>query len=93
MSDVHFYRLMRATRKFDPAEKDEWSLPGALSPDEALKLFEGELGFGLKRIDADAHLGEFVLEQRERYARPISASMSPSIQAGRVLAAIWVERS
>lgn len=91
MSNVHFYFLKRATPKFTPGEKDEWSIPGALSPDEALRHFEKDLGFGLRRIDDDDLVGEFVLEQRERIVRPISASTS--IQPGAVLATSWVGRS
>jgi hypothetical protein len=90
MSSVHFYSLKRATPVFDPGEKDEWSIPGALGPDEALRYFEKDLGFRLRRTDDDL-IGEFVLEQRERIVRPVGASTS--IRPGEVIATYWVGRS
>jgi hypothetical protein len=91
MQDVHFYSLKRSTPKFNPGEKDEWSIPGALSPDEALRYFEKDLGCRLSRINDDALVGQFVLEQRERIVEPIGASMS--IRPGEVLTTFWVEQS
>jgi hypothetical protein len=91
MPAAHFYSLKRATPMFSPGEKDEWSIPGALGPDEALKHFEKDLGFALRRIDDDDLVGEFVLEQRERILRPIGASTS--ISPGKVIATYWVGRS
>ena len=88
---MHFYSLKRATPKFSPGEKDEWSIPGALGLDEALRYFEKDLGFGLRRIDDDDLVGEFVLEQRERIVRPIGASIS--IRPGKALTTSWVGRS
>jgi hypothetical protein len=90
MPNVYFYSLKRATPKFTSGEKDEWSIPGALSPDEALRHFEKDLGFSLKRIDDDGLVGEFVLEQRERIVQPMGASTS--IRPGVVLATSWIER-
>lgn len=91
MSDVHFYSLKRSSPQFSPGGKDEWSIPSALGPDEALRHFEKDLGFGLRRIDDDDLVGEFVLEQRERIVRPIGASTS--IRPGEVIATYWVGRS
>ena len=42
---VHWYHLRRMTPKFDPGEKDDWSLPGELSPEAALAYFERHEGF------------------------------------------------
>jgi hypothetical protein len=91
MSEVHFYSLKRSTPKLSLGEQDEWSIPDASGPDEALRHFERDLGFGLRRIDDDDLVGEFVLEQRERIVQPIGASMS--IRPGKVLATTWVGRS
>ncbi|MFZ0372655.1 MAG: hypothetical protein WBC94_05150 [Xanthobacteraceae bacterium] len=91
MSDVHFYSLKRATPKFSSGKRDEWSIPGALGAEEALKHFERELGFGLRQIHDDDAVGEFVLEQRERILRTVGASVS--IQPGNILATSWVRRN
>jgi hypothetical protein len=91
MPNVHFYSLKRATPKFNAGERDDWSIPGALSPDEALRYFGMDLGFGLRRIDDDAQTGEFVLEERERIERAFSASTL--IRPGDVVATFWVERT
>lgn len=91
MSDVHFYSLKRATPEFSPGIRDEWSIPGALSPAEALRHFEREVGFGLKRIDDNDLIGEFVLEQREQIVKAVRAGTS--IRPGNVIATYWVGRS
>jgi hypothetical protein len=89
-SEVHFYSLKRATPNFTSGDKDEWSIPGALSPDEALRYFEKDLGFGLRRIDDDDDNGEFVLEQRERITTQRGAALS--IQPGKAITTSWVGR-
>ncbi|MGY3591739.1 hypothetical protein ACVIGB_008680 [Bradyrhizobium sp. USDA 4341] len=42
---VHWYSLQRATPLFDPAQKDEWSVPGEVRPEAALAYFTKHEGF------------------------------------------------
>jgi hypothetical protein len=91
MPEAHFYSLKRATPNFKSGERDEWSIPGALSPDEALRHFEKDIGFGLSRIVDDESVGEFVLEQRERITTQRGAALS--IQPGKIIATAWIERA
>ena len=90
MPEVYFYALRRASPNFNLPEKDEWSIPGAATQDEALIYFEKDIGFRLKQVE-DAFNGEFVLEQRERIVREFGARTS--IQPGAVIATSWVSRA
>src|SRR5271156_3764972 len=42
---VHWYALKRSTPLFDPSQKDEWTIPGELSPEAALSYFAKHDGF------------------------------------------------
>ena len=73
---VHWYHLRRMTPKFDPGEKDDWSLPGELSPEAALAYFERHEGFnaGLEFCEDGDFSADFTLEQREAIRRQYGAS-------------------
>jgi transcriptional regulator with XRE-family HTH domain len=73
---VHWYHLRRMTPKFDPREKDDWSLPGELSPEAALAYFERHEGFngGLEFCEDGDFSADFTLEQREAIRRQYGAS-------------------
>jgi hypothetical protein len=75
-NSVHWYTLRRSTPLFDPKHKDEWTMPGELSPEAALAYFVKHEGFtdGLDICDADGPLSEFVLEKREVLRRQVGAS-------------------
>jgi transcriptional regulator with XRE-family HTH domain len=73
---VHWYTLKRSAPLFDPTQKDEWTIPGELSPEAALAYFAKYEGFtdGLEICDDNGPLTEFVLEKREVLRRHIGAS-------------------
>ncbi|MBR1071138.1 transcriptional regulator with XRE-family HTH domain [Bradyrhizobium japonicum] len=89
---VHWYTLQRATPLFDPAQKDEWSIPGELSPEAALAYFAKHEGFdeGLEVANDEGPLKEFVLEKREVLRRQVGASQR--LSAGRVIQTYAVRR-
>jgi len=72
---VHWYQLSRATPKFQPPEKDEWTLPGELSPEAALFYFvkHEQVAAGLE-LCGENEMAEFVLYQRELYRSEHGAS-------------------
>jgi transcriptional regulator with XRE-family HTH domain len=89
---VHWYTLQRATPLFAPEQKDEWSIPGELSPEAALAYFTKHEGFdeGLEIADDDGPLTEFVLEKREVLRRHVGASQR--LSAGRLIDTYSVRR-
>lgn len=89
---VHWYSLQRATPLFAREQKDEWSIPGELSPEAALAYFTKHEGFdeGLEIADNDGPLTEFVLEKREVLRRHIGASQR--LSAGRLIDTYSVRR-
>jgi hypothetical protein len=78
---VHWYHLRRQTPKFEPPEKDDWSIPGELNCNAALAYFEKYEGFGegLEICDDDDLSAEFILEKREvlRSQHGASQRLSP----------------
>ncbi len=74
--EVHWYHLRRVTPEFDPKGKDDWSLPGELSPAAALAYFEKHEAFsgGLELCDEDDFSADFTLEQRMLIRRQHGAS-------------------
>jgi hypothetical protein len=78
---VHWYHLRRQTPKFDPPQKDDWSVPGELSCEAALAYFEKHEGFsdGLEICDDADRSAEFVLERRSvlRSQHGASQRLSP----------------
>jgi transcriptional regulator with XRE-family HTH domain len=91
--EVHWYHLWRQTPKFDPPEKDEWSVPGELSPEAALAYFEKHEGFSEGLIlcdDPDDLSAEFMLEQRELHRIPRGVAMS--LRPGKPLRRFAVKR-
>jgi transcriptional regulator with XRE-family HTH domain len=76
---VHWYTLKRST------PKDEWSIPGELSPEAALAYFAKHEGFtdGLEISDDEGPLTDFVLEKRKVLRRQIGASQR--LSAGKVV--------
>jgi transcriptional regulator with XRE-family HTH domain len=89
---VHWYTLKRSTPLFDPPQKDEWTIPGELSPEAALAHFAKHEGFneGLEIADDDGPLTEFSLEKREVLRRQIGASQR--LNAGRLVKTYSVRR-
>jgi transcriptional regulator with XRE-family HTH domain len=82
---VHWYTLKRSTPLFDPALKDEWTVPGELSPEAALAYFAKHEGFGegLEIADDEGPVTEFILEKREVLRRHVGASQR--LSAGRLV--------
>jgi hypothetical protein len=91
-NQVHWYHLKRQTPKFDPAEKDDWSIPGELSCEAALSYFEKHEGFGdgLELCEDDDLSAEFILEKREvlRSQHGASQRLSP----GELIETLFVRR-
>ncbi|MGB7098915.1 MAG: hypothetical protein WBD95_09120 [Xanthobacteraceae bacterium] len=90
---VHWYHLRRLTPKFDPSQKDDWSLPGELSYDAALAYFEKHEGFsggGLEICDDDDLAAEFVLEKRELLRSQSPSGASQWLRAGQLVASILI---
>jgi hypothetical protein len=73
---VHWYQLERLTPKFEPPQKDQWSVPGELSCQAALAYFEKYEGFsdGLEICDDDDLAAEFILHKRELFRSQHGAS-------------------
>ena len=74
--EVHWYHLRRMTPQFEAGGKDDWSLPGELSPQAALFYFERHEGFGGGlELCRDGDLSaDFILEQRTLLRRQHGAS-------------------
>jgi hypothetical protein len=90
---VHWYTLKRSTPLFEPLQKDEWTMPGELSPEAALAYFAKHDGFseGLNICEDDEPLTEFVLEKREVLRRQVGASQR--LTAGNLIDTYLVRRS
>jgi transcriptional regulator with XRE-family HTH domain len=73
---VHWYQLSRRTPKHQPAESDEWTVPGELSPEAALFYFvkHERVAPGLE-LCSDDDPSEFVLYQRELHRTEYGASV------------------
>lgn len=82
---VHWYTLKRATPLFEPPHKDEWTIPGELSPEAALAYFAKQEGFigHFEICDEDGPLTEFILEKREVLRRQVGASQR--LSAGKMI--------
>ena len=92
-SRVHWYALKRSTPLFDPLQKDEWTMPGELSPEAALAYFAKHEGFteGLDICEDDGPLTEFILEKREVLRRQVGASQR--LSAGNLIDTYPIRRS
>ena len=90
--EVHWYHLRRMTPQFDPTGKDDWSLPGELSPAAALAYFEKHEGFrgGLELCDDDDFSADFTLEQRLLVRRQYGASQR--LSPGELVKTFFVRR-
>ena len=80
------------TPEFDPGGKDEWSLPGELSPMAALAYFEKHEGFsdGLELCEDDDFSADFTLEQRVLIRRQYGASQR--LTSGELVRTFFVRR-
>jgi len=89
---VHWYTLKRSTPLLDPLQKDEWTIPGELSPEAALVYFAKHEGFkgSLEICDDDGPVTEFVLEKREVLRRQVGASQR--LSAGKLIDTVPVRR-
>lgn len=89
---VHWYTLKRATPLFDLKLKDEWTVPGELSPEAALAYFEKHEGFdeGFEIVDEDGPLTEFFLVKHDLIRRQVGASQR--LSAGRAVESYSVRR-
>jgi hypothetical protein len=90
---VHWYHLWRQTPKHEAGQKDDWSVPGEVSPEAALAYFEKHEGFseGLSLCPDTADLSvEFTLEQREVLRTPRGNSVG--LRAGRLVDSFAVKR-
>ena len=77
---VHWYQLSRRTPKHQPPEKDDWTVPGKLSPQAALFYFvkHERVAPGLE-LCGDDDPSDFVLYQQElhRTQHGAAARLSP----------------
>jgi transcriptional regulator with XRE-family HTH domain len=90
--EVRWYHLRRMTPEFEPAGKDDWSLPGELSPAAALAYFEKHDGFssGLELCEDDDFSAEFTLEQRALVRR--QHGLSQRLSPGELVRTYFVRR-
>jgi hypothetical protein len=90
--EAHWYHLRRQPPKYTPPEKDDWSVPGELSPEAALIYFEKHEGFngGLLLCDDFDLAAEFILEKRELLRTPRGNSLG--LRAGKSLKKFHVKR-
>lgn len=91
--EVNWYRLARFNPKHEAGQDDEWTLPGARSPEEALAYFSKELGIigRLELCDAGNPDAEFRLNKENRATS--SAPASTTIRsAGVVVEQFLVKR-
>ncbi|GAC1336063.1 MAG: hypothetical protein NVS2B1_00770 [Bradyrhizobium sp.] len=90
--EAHWYHLWRQPPKYIPPEKDEWSVPGELSPEGALVYFEKHEGFsgGLLLCDGVDLAAEFILEKRELLRTPRGDPLG--FRAGKLLQKFHVKR-
>jgi hypothetical protein len=89
---VHWYTLKRSTPLLEVSQRDEWTVPGELSPEAALAYFVKREDFsnGLEIADEDGPLTEFILEKREVLRRQTGASQR--LSAGKLLNTYFVKR-
>jgi hypothetical protein len=89
--EVRWYHLWRQTPKYCPPERDDWSVPGELSPEAALAYFEKHEGFtdGLEICD-DGLAAEFVLKKHELIRTPRGNSVG--LRAGPLIDEYPVKR-
>lgn len=89
---VHWYHLRRLTPKFNPPEKDDWSIPGELSYDAGLSYFEKHEGFdqGLEICGDDDLAAEFILEKRELLRTQSPSGASQWLRAGQTVDSVQV---
>jgi hypothetical protein len=89
---VHWYHLKRQTPKYEPSQKDDWSIPGELSCEAALAYFEKHEGFGggLEICEDSDLSAEFILEKREVLRSQQGASQR--LSAGRLVDSFSVRR-
>jgi transcriptional regulator with XRE-family HTH domain len=89
-SRVHWYTLKRSTPLFVPSQKDEWTIPGEVSPEAALAYFVKHEGFSgtFEVCDDDGPLTEFILEKREVLRRQVGASQR--LSAGKLIDTYYV---
>ena len=90
--EVHWYHLWRQPPRHAPPEKDDWYIPGEVSPEAALVYFEMHEGFsgGLSFCDDFDLAAEFILEKRELLRTP--RGNSSGLRAGRSLKKFHVKR-
>ncbi len=91
--EIHSYTLRRATPKFEPGVKDEWSVPSEINPEAALAYFERYEGFsnGLELCKDAAYLSEFILEKKEVLRTQFGARQQ--LRAGRLIQTFPVRRA
>lgn len=89
---VHWYTLKRSTPLLELSLRDEWTVPGELSPEAALAYFVKHAGFsdGLEIADESGPLTEFILEKREVLRRQVGASQR--LSAGKLIDTYFVKR-
>jgi len=89
---VHWYTLKRSTPLLELSLRDEWTVPGELSPEAALAYFVKHEGFndGLEIADESGPLTEFILEKREVLRRQVGASQR--LSAGKLIDTYFVKR-
>jgi hypothetical protein len=91
--EVHWYHLWRRTPLHSPPQKDDWSIPGEVSPEAALAYFEKHEGFSGGLIlcsDLNDLAADFTLEKREVIRTPRGNSVG--LRAGRTLETFAVRR-
>jgi hypothetical protein len=90
--EVHWYHLWRQPPRHTPPEKDEWYVPGEISPEAALIYFEMHEGLsdGLLFCDDFDLAAEFILEKRELLRTP--RGNSSGLRAGKSLMKFHVKR-
>jgi len=92
---VHWYTLKRMTPTFDPSLKDDWSLPGELSPEAALAYFEKDTRFNchLELCEGDDDFdAEFILEKREVLRTPSPSGAAQWLRPGELVDCFHVRR-
>jgi transcriptional regulator with XRE-family HTH domain len=89
---VHWYTLKRSTPLLEVSQRDEWTVPGELSPEAALAYFVKHEDFsdGLEIADEGGPLTEFILEKREVLRRQVGASQR--LSAGKLIDTYFVKR-
>jgi hypothetical protein len=91
---VHWYHLRRLTPLFEPARKDDWSVPGELSCEAALAYFEKHEGFGegLEICEDWDSTAEFTLEKRLLLRTQSPSGASQWLRAGNMVETYFVRR-